>query len=63
MVPLRDQTTLGLLDSFRAILAQAPEPLACVDQGELAGQDDWDDDEESSHVQCWWGVFCRQIKT
>ncbi|KEZ45999.1 hypothetical protein SAPIO_CDS1402 [Scedosporium apiospermum] len=59
MVPKRDQTTIGLLDSFKALMTQGEPPLECLEQGELEGEDDWDanDDEE---VKCWWGIFARR---
>jgi len=62
MVPLRDKTTLGLLATFRFLMSQGPHSLVCVEEGQLSGQDDWDDGEDSSQVQCWWGIFSRQNK-
>ena len=51
MVPLRDKTTVRLLSAFRDAMA----PLVCREEDELAGQDDWGDDD----VRCWMGVFSR----
>jgi hypothetical protein len=59
MVPLRDETTIGLLSTFRAIMSKG-KGLACAEEGELVGQDDWDEEEEESQLRCWWGVFARQ---
>ncbi len=58
MVPLRDDTTVRLLSSFRALM-QDRNGLACIEEGELAGQDDWGEDEQETQVKCWWGVFAQ----
>jgi hypothetical protein len=61
MVPVRDQTTIGLVSAFRACMTQ--EALVCIEEDELTGQDDWDEDQEDAQVRCWLGVFARQEKT
>lgn len=58
MVPMRDATTRKLKDSFVELMAGGEEPIDCVEQGELGGQDDWEADEDE--VKCWWGVFGRR---
>jgi hypothetical protein len=59
MVPQRDATTVGLLDAFRQAMLDLDVPLFCVHEEELAGQDDWVDDDEQGNVRCWLGVFSR----
>lgn len=59
MVPLRDRTTESLLEKFRDAMHTGPDVLTCVEEGILDGHDDWDEDEESSQVKCWWGIFAR----
>ena len=59
MVPKRDSTTLGLIAAFREAMAGLDGPLLCVEEGQLTGEDDWDLGEESSRVDCWWGIFAR----
>ncbi|KAL2755058.1 hypothetical protein ACRALDRAFT_2042865 [Sodiomyces alcalophilus JCM 7366] len=59
MVPLRDGTTKSLLEKFRNAMSTGPDVLTCVEEGTLDGHDDWDEDEESSQVKCWWGIFAR----
>lgn len=59
MVPLRDETTKRLLSAFRNELARGDMEIVCVDEGIEPGQDDWDEDDDSQRVDCWWGVFKR----
>ncbi|KAF6836902.1 hypothetical protein CMUS01_05265 [Colletotrichum musicola] len=60
MVPLRDETTKKLLESFRNAMGKQEPPLTCIEEGILKGQDDWDEAEEGNQVSCWWGIFARQ---
>ncbi|ETS74787.1 hypothetical protein PFICI_13271 [Pestalotiopsis fici W106-1] len=59
MVPLRDNITRRLLQDFKDKLAKDDDwPLTCLEEHSLMGQDDWgDDDDEKTHIECWWGVF------
>ncbi|KAI1501169.1 putative methyltransferase-domain-containing protein [Biscogniauxia marginata] len=59
MIPQRDPTTKRLMAEFLSNMAQTASPLALLEEHILAGQDDWDEDEETPEVQCWWGVFKR----
>lgn len=59
MVPQRDATTVRLLDAFRQAMLDLDGPLSCVEEDELAGQDDWVEDDEGGNVRCWLGVFSR----
>ncbi|KAK9437628.1 S-adenosylmethionine-dependent methyltransferase-like protein [Metarhizium brunneum] len=59
MVPKRDSTTIRLLEAFRQAMLDLDVPLFCVEEDELAGQDDWVGDDEGGHVRCWLGVFSR----
>lgn len=62
MVPQRDEITKGLLSVLRDELAQRASPLLCLEESMVGGQDDWgdeNDDEETSHVGFWWGIFGR----
>lgn len=59
MVPRRDATTERLLGSFRQAMLDLETPLLCDEEDELAGQDDWVDDDDAGHVRCWLGVFRR----
>lgn len=59
MVPLRDETTKRLLESFRQEMLDLDTPLFCEKEEELAGQDDWTSDDEEGQVNCWLGVFSR----
>ncbi|KAI1492798.1 putative methyltransferase-domain-containing protein [Biscogniauxia mediterranea] len=59
MIPQRDPTTKRLMAKFLSNMAQAVSPLILLEEHMLAGQDDWDEDEETPEVQCWWGVFGR----
>lgn len=61
MVPLRDNTTRSLLATFQHGLAEGSLPLACLEEHILTGQDDWDGDEETQEVECWWGIFGREV--
>lgn len=60
MVPLRDETTMRLLKSFKDVMDTQELPLTCIEEGNLDGQDDWDEAEEGSLVRCWWGIFARK---
>ena len=59
MVPRRDATTERLLESFRQAMLDLDTPLFCEEEDELAGQDDWVEDDEAGNVRCWLGVFSR----
>ncbi|KAL2260149.1 hypothetical protein VTK26DRAFT_5936 [Humicola hyalothermophila] len=63
MVPQRDEITKGLLAVLQDELARRPNPLRCLQESMVAGQDDWgddnDDDDETRHVGFWWGIFGR----
>lgn len=60
MVPQRDDTTVRLRDAFKAAMVALESPIFCDEEDELAGQDDWVEDEEGGHVKCWLGVFSRR---
>ncbi len=60
MVPRRDDTTVALLATFKDRMAQ--HALACVEEGSVAGRDDWGDGHETYQVECWWGVFARRAE-
>ncbi|KAK1755006.1 putative methyltransferase-domain-containing protein [Echria macrotheca] len=62
MVPERDDVTRGLLRMFRLELGRTETPLCCVQEGTVAGEDDWgngDDDDDARQVGFWWGIFKR----
>ncbi|KAH6900259.1 putative methyltransferase-domain-containing protein [Thelonectria olida] len=59
MVPRRDATTVRLLEAFKQAMLDLDTPLFCEEEDELAGQDDWVDDDEAGQVKCWLGVFSR----
>ncbi|CAH0014423.1 unnamed protein product [Clonostachys rhizophaga] len=59
MVPQRDDTTKRLLGDFKKEMLELDTPLYCIEEDELAGQDDWVEDEEGGNVRCWLGVFSR----
>ena len=62
MVPQRDETTKDLLVTLRDKLAQRAEPLLCLEESVVDGQDDWGhehDDEDTQNVGFWWGIFGR----
>ena len=62
MVPQRDETTKRLKQAFKAaMLENKDDPLICCEEEELAGQDDWIEDEDGGHVRCWLGVFSRKL--
>lgn len=64
MVPQRDETTKGLLAALRIQMAQQKTPLVCVEENIVAGEDDWgedDDEDESTRVGFWWGIFRRKM--
>lgn len=60
MVPRRDAATERLLASFKQAMLALDPPLYCCDEDELAGQDDWVDDDDEGQVRCWLGVFSRE---
>ena len=60
MVPQRDSATVRLLVTFKQAMLDFPNPLRCVEEEELDGQDDWVEDEDGGHVKCWFGVFLRE---
>ncbi|UQC88082.1 uncharacterized protein CLUP02_13604 [Colletotrichum lupini] len=57
MVPLRDETTKKLLKAFRDAMGSQENPLLCIEEGTLDGQDDWGEDKEGTDVTCW----CNQL--
>lgn len=59
MVPQRDETTKRLNHVFKTAMLDLEPPLVCRAEQELAGQDDWVEDEEEGRVKCWLGVFSR----
>ncbi|KAG6011206.1 hypothetical protein E4U54_008214 [Claviceps lovelessii] len=59
MVPQRDATTVRLLGVFKQAMRHLDRPFSCVEEDELAGQDDWVEDDEAGNVRCWLGVFSR----
>ena len=60
MVPQRDATTKRLRDAFKEAMLGLETPIYCDEEDELAGQDDWVEDEDGGHVTCWLGVFSRR---
>ncbi len=60
MVPQRDETTCKLRDAFKQAMLELADPIFCDEEDELAGQDDWVEDDEGGHVKCWLGVFSRR---
>lgn len=62
MVPQRDATTVKLLAAFRDEMASKRNPLFCLEETLVQGEDDWggDDDDEGAHVKCWLGIFGRR---
>jgi hypothetical protein len=61
MVPLRDETTKRLLSIFRNKLAEEARQIICVQEDTVPGEDDWDGDDDSHTLDCWWGVFKRSM--
>ena len=65
MVPQRDATTIRLLLSFKDIMTRQDIPLICIEEGAVPSHDDWggddDDEDETNKVECWWGMFKRDI--
>lgn len=59
MVPQRDGTTRKLRDAFKEAMLNLETPLFCDEEDELAGQDDWIEDDEAGHIKCWMGIFSR----
>ncbi|KAH9906525.1 putative methyltransferase-domain-containing protein [Xylariomycetidae sp. FL2044] len=60
MAPERDPTTKKLITAFRSAMARGDSPLVVLEEHTLVGQDDWDEDDGTSEVQCWWAVFGRR---
>ncbi|CAM1504292.1 Fc.00g018830.m01.CDS01 [Cosmosporella sp. VM-42] len=58
MVPKRDEITVRLIEAFKQTMLDLDTPLFCEEEDELAGQDDWGN-EEGGQVRCWLGVFSR----
>lgn len=58
MVPQRDLTTKKLVDSF--VLTMASLGMAVLEEHTLVGQDDWDEDDDDSAIDCWCAIFGRQ---
>ncbi|KAK0734337.1 putative methyltransferase-domain-containing protein [Lasiosphaeria miniovina] len=66
MVPQRDEITKGLTGALREEMARQTNPLVCISECLVPGQDDWEtrgDDDEAANVGFWWGVFKRQQNT
>ncbi|KAL5088050.1 hypothetical protein Trisim1_007218 [Trichoderma cf. simile WF8] len=59
MVPMRDNITRTLLEAFKQAMLDLETPLFCEEESELAGEDDWGEDEEEGQVKCWLGIFSR----
>ncbi|GFP56657.1 protein-lysine N-methyltransferase EFM2 [Trichoderma asperellum] len=59
MVPMRDETTRGLLESFKQAMLDLETPLFLEEEKKLDGEDDWGEDEDEGQVECWLGVFSR----
>lgn len=59
MVPQRDETTRRLNQALKAAMLNLEDGLVCCQEEELAGQDDWVENDEGGHVKCWLGVFSR----
>ena len=59
MVPKRDDATVSLLESFKAAMLSQRHSLQCLEESELAGQDDWVEDSTGGHMRCWLGIFSR----
>lgn len=59
MVPLRDEITKRLRDTFKANMASQANSLICIEEGTLDGQDDWEGSDEETPVECWWGIFAH----
>ena len=62
MVPLRDDFTATSIGTLKEAMARQSSPLACIEQDEVSGQDDWSDAStgESQHIKYWWGMFRRR---
>ncbi|KAK6820534.1 hypothetical protein PG987_014934 [Apiospora arundinis] len=60
MVPQRDAATAKLLSTLRALLSHGDNPVVCLEEDVLPCQDDWDENDESTQLECWWGIFGRQ---
>ena len=59
MVPLRDAVTKNLLSTLRDLLSQGDDLVVCLEEDLLPCQDDWDENDESTQPECWWGIFRR----
>lgn len=60
MVPYRDEATRKLVRMLREELLCRNTPLACIGERMVTGQDDWGEEDEGQHVDCWLGIFQRQ---
>ena len=60
MVPQRDAATAKLLSTLRDLLSRGSSPVVCLEEDILPCQDDWDENDESTQLECWWGIFGRQ---
>ncbi|KAI1375437.1 putative methyltransferase-domain-containing protein [Hypoxylon crocopeplum] len=58
MVPQRDLTTKRLVANFLSVMADSG--LTVLEEHTLTGQDDWDEEEDNSRIECWLVVFGRQ---
>ncbi len=64
MVPQRDEITKDLIATFRAEMALQSTPMVCVEESIVPGEDDWgaagdEEDDETSRVGFWWGIYRR----
>lgn len=64
MVPQRDTITVQLTSTLKYEMASKANPLVCLEETVVSGQDDWggDGDEGASSVKCWLGNFGRRSK-
>jgi hypothetical protein len=60
MVPYRDDITRKLAQTLRDELLRQTPSITCIKEKMVAGQDDWGEEEEGQHVDCWLGIFQRQ---
>ncbi|KAI0009424.1 putative methyltransferase-domain-containing protein [Xylariaceae sp. FL0662B] len=60
MAPQRDSTTKRLTAKFRSAMALGESGLVVLEEHTLVGQDDWDENEETPEVYCWWAIFGRK---
>jgi len=59
MAPLRDEATREFVSKFQEELCHQRQPLQCIEEGIVTGQDDWGEDEDGQTVDCWWAVINR----